>query len=79
MQGLSAAEANQMLDDGQRVSRRQCPQCGWDAAGRPIEDAAGRPIEGAADRPLFNAKRVKRVAPTRCDYACGNCGYEWVE
>jgi len=57
--------------DGQRVSRRQCPQCGWDAAGRPIEDAA--------DHPVFSAKRVKQVAPTQCDYACGNCGYQWVE
>lgn len=49
-----------------RVSIKRCPQCGWDAEGKPQEVPA--------------AATQKRVPPPpKHTYECGNCGYDWVE
>ena len=53
----------------ERVQRRLCPQCGWDAAGRPIEGEKQEP-----DR-----KRTRYDPVPKQEYDCGNCGYQWIQ
>lgn len=53
----------------ERTPRKQCPQCGWDADGRP------RPSSEEAAR--AQGKRVP--PPPKYDYECGNCGCQWTE
>jgi hypothetical protein len=56
----------------ERVPKKQCPQCGWDAEGKPVQDpTALTPSSGGP---------MKRVPPPKkFDYDCGNCGYRWIE
>jgi hypothetical protein len=56
------------MRERERVQRRQCPQCGWDAEGRRV-DGQENP---AGPRTRYDP------APER-DYECGNCGYRWTE
>ena len=52
----------------ERIQKKTCPQCGWDAEGQPVEDAAAA------------AQIAKRVPPPqKFDYDCGNCGFRWIE
>lgn len=53
----------------ERVQRKQCPQCGWDAAGRPIP----------GEVPMAASKRTRYDPLPKQQYDCGNCGYQWVE
>ncbi|HEX9700957.1 MAG TPA: hypothetical protein VGD06_16000 [Acidobacteriota bacterium] len=53
-----------------RIPIKQCPQCGWEAEGHPVEDPAAS--GGGA--------LLKRVPPPpKFAYECGNCGQQWVE
>ena len=53
-----------------RVPRKQCPQCGWEAEGKPVDD----PAAGAG------GAGVKRVPPApKYAFECDNCGQQWVE
>lgn len=54
------------------MPKKQCPQCGWDAEGKPVQDpTALTPSSGGP---------MKRVPPPKkFDYDCGNCGYRWIE
>jgi hypothetical protein len=53
-----------------RIPKKRCPQCGWDAEGKPADESNGRPTQ----------QPMKRVPPpTKYRYYCENCGQDWVE
>jgi len=53
-----------------RVQKKQCPQCGWDAEGVLVEKEQPRPDDVPRTRYDPQPKRA---------YDCGNCGYQWVQ
>lgn len=57
------------MSDRKRAPRKLCPQCGWDAEGKPRAAEKNDPA------------RAKRRAPppVRHDYDCGNCGFQWTD
>ncbi len=57
------------MRERERVERKSCPQCGWDAEGRPVE----------AEEPRSKEQKTRYEPRPKHDFDCGNCGYQWTE